>query len=444
MKALIPTLAFLACGFSGSLLAEPSSMPDQVAHSGFCNAVEKRKFVLARSLLEGGTVDLKSPCPQSRFGVSPELANVDALVTSFRDSGFGPQEPDNLQALAYLLRQVVTSAGGVNAYLSSGHPLYLSLTEDFFGSPDLGELLLDLGADLKLHVKAPNFTSRDISRYSNAEDDPTGMTLLMYLCRQTSAVDEFFAPKVLAYKAKTAEAFVGLVRKVLARSDLDARDAYGRTPLHHCILHENKRLASELLARGAQAGAHDDAGLSPLDYAVAAGESNLVDILKNPPNAILQDPADNIDTEGRPESTTAPVQEAGRPEVRAEVSSLVAPTQTATIESVSPLNVARESIKSKDFRKARQLLSELVKQGNSAAMYELGRLTIRGEGGAQNIEEARKLWEQAAEQNHGESLVALAKLYHYGDGVPKSSSVSKLYIERARARGAVIPSELEK
>jgi hypothetical protein len=203
-------------------------------------------------------------------------------------------------------------------------------------------------------------------------------------------------------------------------------------------------LANKLLAKGARVDVRDAAGLSALDYGVATGDSELVDLLKNSPRAAPQKPTEQVEPTPTQVSDITPTHAVDVPDIGAKEQPALAPNPKATEEAADPLKISRELISAGNFEKAREILSELSKQGNSDAMYELGRLTIRGDGGKQNLEAARMLWEQAAERNHGASLIALAKLYYYGDGVPKSRSVSKLYIDRAKAQGASIPGELEK
>lgn len=52
---------------------------------------------------------------------------------------------------------------------------------------------------------------------------------------------------------------------------LQARDAYGRTPLHYCLLYEAYYIARMLLRRGADKNVKDCAGQTALDIAIRRG-----------------------------------------------------------------------------------------------------------------------------------------------------------------------------
>ncbi|ORZ36065.1 hypothetical protein BCR44DRAFT_33919 [Catenaria anguillulae PL171] len=60
---------------------------------------------------------------------------------------------------------------------------------------------------------------------------------------------------------------------------LDARDMYGRTPLHYAAMHADMLCASKLVGAGARAGLVDHDGCTSLVYAVVAGHVALVELL---------------------------------------------------------------------------------------------------------------------------------------------------------------------
>jgi ankyrin repeat protein len=59
----------------------------------------------------------------------------------------------------------------------------------------------------------------------------------------------------------------------LANSDavINALDAFGRTPLHYCMLYEGHAIASVLVKRGAAKCIVDSRGATPLDIAIGRG-----------------------------------------------------------------------------------------------------------------------------------------------------------------------------
>lgn len=62
-------------------------------------------------------------------------------------------------------------------------------------------------------------------------------------------------------------------------SELDPRDAHGRTPLHVAILGHNRRFAEALIAAGADIHAQDALGDTPLVKAAIAGEGRVAELL---------------------------------------------------------------------------------------------------------------------------------------------------------------------
>ena len=64
------------------------------------------------------------------------------------------------------------------------------------------------------------------------------------------------------------EGNIEVVKQHLAAgTDVDAKDKYGRTPLHLAPGSGHKEIAELLIAKGADVNAKTDAGETPLDYA---------------------------------------------------------------------------------------------------------------------------------------------------------------------------------
>lgn len=69
--------------------------------------------------------------------------------------------------------------------------------------------------------------------------------------------------------------------------DIDAKDAEGKSPLHHTTRLERAAVAERLLQLGAHPSAYDNAGMTPLHLAVEANSNNLVTLLLEQKNIRL-------------------------------------------------------------------------------------------------------------------------------------------------------------
>ncbi len=61
--------------------------------------------------------------------------------------------------------------------------------------------------------------------------------------------------------------------------DINAKDEFGRTPLHNAAIQGRKELAEELIAEGADVNSRDNGGYSPLHGAAGFGQKVLAEIL---------------------------------------------------------------------------------------------------------------------------------------------------------------------
>jgi ankyrin repeat protein len=64
-----------------------------------------------------------------------------------------------------------------------------------------------------------------------------------------------------------------------AGADPNARDVYGRTPLHYAVFHDNPRIVSLLLRYGADPNVRDNDGSAPLDLAKSRGKIKAAEAL---------------------------------------------------------------------------------------------------------------------------------------------------------------------
>lgn len=61
--------------------------------------------------------------------------------------------------------------------------------------------------------------------------------------------------------------------------DIDAKDEYGRTPLHNAAIQGRKDLAEELIAQGADIKSRDNGGYTPLHGAAGFGQKDVAEVL---------------------------------------------------------------------------------------------------------------------------------------------------------------------
>jgi len=81
-------------------------------------------------------------------------------------------------------------------------------------------------------------------------------------------------------RAAAAGDLKALAAQLASGTDIDARDAQGRTALLLATLSGQRSAVAELLARGADPSAADARGVTPLQTAVAADEREIAAMLR--------------------------------------------------------------------------------------------------------------------------------------------------------------------
>jgi len=76
-----------------------------------------------------------------------------------------------------------------------------------------------------------------------------------------------------------------------------------------------------------------------------------------------------------------------------------------------------------------------AEQGYADAQFNLGLLYANGEGVAQDMVEAAKLFNQAAAQGHVDAQNNLGAMYYTGEGVPRDEQKAIEWFEKAAAQG---------
>ncbi len=90
-----------------------------------------------------------------------------------------------------------------------------------------------------------------------------------------------------------------------------------------------------------------------------------------------------------------------------------------------------------DFAAAYRELFPAAEGGEPGAQYILGVMALNGLYGAMDAQSAVEWFRQAAEQNHIESQVELARMYRDGNGVPRDLTEMVVWYSAAAAGGHV-------
>ena len=87
------------------------------------------------------------------------------------------------------------------------------------------------------------------------------------------------APDISILDAAKAGEIETVKQHLAAGADVDAKDKYGRTPLHLAPASGNKEIAELLIARGADVNAKNKYGVTPLHFAAGYGRKETVELL---------------------------------------------------------------------------------------------------------------------------------------------------------------------
>jgi len=171
---------------------------------------------------------------------------------------------------AEAVRGALTAGGDVNERDKAGWtPLMYAALEC---RPGIAALLIERGADVKLHASDARATS-----YVDHGQTALHIAASCFIARRRASIaPERGMPR--SYVDSELAAASNLVRALIAAgADVNHADADGRTPLMMAAMHGWEGAVKELLAAKALAASRDREGLSAIDY---AGDSAIVELLK--------------------------------------------------------------------------------------------------------------------------------------------------------------------
>ena len=87
------------------------------------------------------------------------------------------------------------------------------------------------------------------------------------------------APDISIHDAAKAGDIETVKQHLAAGTDVDAKDKYGRTPLHLAPGSGHKEIAELLIAKGADVNAKNKYGVTPLHFAAGYGRKEIVELL---------------------------------------------------------------------------------------------------------------------------------------------------------------------
>jgi TPR repeat protein len=106
----------------------------------------------------------------------------------------------------------------------------------------------------------------------------------------------------------------------------------------------------------------------------------------------------------------------------------------------TPLALAQEAYRAKDWPKTHALLKPLLDANDPDAHFILANLHLEGNGTPQNLSLAHEHYLIAAKAYQADAMLALATLYSSGKGVPANKKIGYYWFEQA-ARFGNIPAQ---
>ncbi len=307
----------------------------------------------------------------------------------------------------------------------------------------------------------------------------TGLLLATLLFAAVGRADDSESPLIAA--AKTGD--VTSVKSLLGKgADINARDGYGRTPLHWVAQWGRKEVVELLLANKADVDAKDKVGQTALHLAAYDGQKEIVEVLlahgadvnakdedgetplhktavsltcrqcKEVVEVLL---AHGADVNARDKNGETPLEKAkgpmeffaGQKGVVELLMAQTGPRQTRDAEkhaddSASPAALSADGVDAQP--EAALNLSELkanAEGGNVEAQGKLGLVYGNGLGVPRKPTEAVKWYRKAAEQGDANSQNNLGVMYKNGWGVSKDCAEAVKLFRQAAEQGSVKAQE---
>ena len=87
-------------------------------------------------------------------------------------------------------------------------------------------------------------------------------------------------PDISIHKAAFQGNIEAVKQHIAAGTDVNAKDFFGKTPLHHAVNGSRKETVNFLLAKGADVNAMKTDGMTPLDMASMNSHNEVADLLR--------------------------------------------------------------------------------------------------------------------------------------------------------------------
>ena len=475
-------------------------------HSEFCIMAENGDLMAVKAYLDSvdaTQLDFNAPCSKDTETGGRGWTNF-PLELALAPTSLEVRREKGRELAAFL----ISKGASFNVRVGNSLTLFEKIWKDYRKNHKaLGLVTLASvgGVNLKKQIDTPKAGEWRYKQASGIDDDITGMTPLMFFLGY-SEVDTNL--EYTSRKNRDNPEFnraAEIIRQLVAVSDINAQDAYGRTALHHMVNNRNSHIAQLFLELGADRSIKDGAGLTALDYAFLMKNQTFIQLLQSTPIA-------SVKTESKPAVTTISAQSAlsilvekieGSLKSNAEFKNTesdevnpISPSLPSTVETdgadrtasiamnrpirsissasavglpavdenvvdenvvdenivgrpsqdqlprLETLSEAKRELKNGNFKKARTMLSTLSSTNNPEATYQLGRLYAKGLGGSQDFAVAREKFIKAAGANHPEATFSLGLMYLKGDGVAKNEEIARKYLQKAKRLGDVRAASL--